>query len=115
VFSEGIIEYHNEERILLLEKGMLISGIIDRYWRDARGWHLIDFKSDAVTGEDRTRKADFYAPQLEVYRRALARALDIDHREISAEILFTYPPVEAVNIPVLDFDAILEKIRAALS
>jgi len=115
VFSEDVMEYHNEERILLLEKGMMISGIIDRYWRDARGWHLIDFKSDAVIGEDRARKAEFYTPQLEVYRRALARALNIDHSEISAEILFTYPPVEAVNIPVLDFDSILEKLRAVLS
>ncbi len=114
VFSEGIYEYHNEERILLLEKGMLITGIIDRYWKDALGWHLVDFKSDAVTGDDRKKKAEFYAPQLEVYRRALARALGIHHGEISAEILFTYPPVEIVTLPVLDFDFILEKIRAAL-
>jgi ATP-dependent helicase/nuclease subunit A len=114
IYSEKAENVRTEERIVLVEKGFMISGIIDRLWKDSKGWHIADFKTDAVEGEARITKANFYAPQIEVYRRALSKALGIAVSEITASIIFTHNAVERVFIQPLDFDEILQKVRAAL-
>jgi len=108
-------EVRTEERIVLCESGFLITGVIDRYWLDSDGYHIVDFKTDAVIGEERLAKTKYYAPQIEVYRRGLAKAKSFPENRIQASILFTFDTPELIPIPNMEFDNILEKARAALT
>lgn len=114
IFETEFDEVYREERVVLCESGFLIAGIIDRLWKDSHGWHIVDFKTDAVVGRERIEKANYYAPQLEVYRRALAKARNIEPSDIRVSILFTHDPLELVDIAPMDFAEILKKARAAL-
>jgi ATP-dependent exoDNAse (exonuclease V) beta subunit len=90
----------------------LITGVIDRLWKDSLGWHLIDYKSDAVVGEEREKRLRHYAPQLALYRLAVSQALDIPECSIETSILFTHKTPELLPIPEIDLDATLSAIEA---
>jgi ATP-dependent exoDNAse (exonuclease V) beta subunit len=50
-----------------------------------------DYKTDAVTVEDIQDKVDHYAPQLAVYRTALAKMTGLAEENIRAQLLFLNP------------------------
>ena len=75
-----------------------VTGVFDRVTvdRDAAGRpcraSLLDFKSDRVRNDEELRKAvRSYAPQIRLYRAALAKLLELQPAAISAHLLFTTP------------------------
>jgi ATP-dependent helicase/nuclease subunit A len=48
----------------------LLRGAIDLLFREARGWVLVDYKTDRLTGTGRAALVDKYAPQVRLYARA---------------------------------------------
>ncbi len=111
LFSAEPLKDHREYRAVLRAGKLLLTGTIDRLWRDRDGWHILDYKSDTCFGESRQRKLEFYTPQLALYRRAVSLALGIPESEIEASILFTHNPVEAIEIPPFDLDSTLSFIE----
>ncbi|HEY2798461.1 MAG TPA: UvrD-helicase domain-containing protein [Thermoanaerobaculia bacterium] len=47
----------------------LLQGAIDLVFEEDDGWVLIDYKSDAVTPQNRAQLVAFYEPQIAMYRR----------------------------------------------
>ncbi len=71
----------------------LVSGAFDRVVLHRDGGELvsaeiIDFKTDAVSGEALAACIEHYRPQLEVYREALAAMTGLDGAAIRASLLF---------------------------
>ena len=63
-------ERHAEVPFGIRENDNYTTGIIDLAFREAEGWVLADYKTDAVKDESHLQKlADYYAPQLEAYCR----------------------------------------------
>jgi ATP-dependent helicase/nuclease subunit A len=58
----------------ILPDGLLLRGTIDCLFRDGDGWHIVDYKTDAVEPEDASRVADRYRMQISLYALALERA-----------------------------------------
>ncbi len=54
---------------------IVVQGIIDMLIRTPRGLVVIDFKTDRVTGEQVTQRAEFYRRQLELYSEAACAIL----------------------------------------
>ncbi len=55
--------------------GVPVHGSIDLVYRDADGWHVIDFKSDRLDGTSAREAASHYAVQIGLYQRALEAAV----------------------------------------
>ena len=51
----------------------VLQGAIDLVFEEDEGWVLVDYKSDAVTPENRAGLVSFYARQVETYRRYWSR------------------------------------------
>ncbi len=72
-----------------------VSGIFDRVLieQDARGRvchaRVYDFKTDRRTGDDIAKAAARHAPQMELYRRVVARLTGLPADEVEAEVIFT--------------------------
>ena len=103
LFAVPKIDYR-EERVIVREGNLVIAGVIDRLWKDSRGWHIVDYKSDAVLGDNRGKRLRRYAPQLALYRRAAAKALGIEEASIETSILFTHKIPQLIPIPKIDLD-----------
>ena len=58
----------------------ILHGTIDLLFEDRSGWHLIDWKSEWITGEDIDIKSLEFLPQLAVYHLAARRILGIRPR-----------------------------------
>ena len=54
--------------------GVPVHGTIDLVYQDARGWHVLDFKTDDLQGRTLVEAASSYLPQLALYASALERA-----------------------------------------
>ncbi|HHY39849.1 MAG TPA: UvrD-helicase domain-containing protein [Syntrophaceticus sp.] len=55
---------------LFPEEETLVSGVIDLVFQEEKGWVIVDYKTDTVSGEDELiRLVDYYGPQLDLYRR----------------------------------------------
>jgi ATP-dependent helicase/nuclease subunit A len=53
------------------DEDTVISGTIDLVFKEGDGWVIVDFKTDTVSGEPQLASlVDYYAPQLELYRKA---------------------------------------------
>ncbi len=64
-----------------------ILGVADLvYQRDGR-LVVADYKTDAVSADEVSERAEYYRPQLELYARAVGEALDLDKPPL-AEIWF---------------------------
>jgi len=114
IFSVEPLDDRREERLVLVIGEMFIDGVIDRLWQDKSGWHIVDFKSDAVHSGDRIKRARFYAPQLSVYRKAASISLGVPETEIDCSIVFTHSPPESIQVPLIDLKTILSQIAARL-
>ena len=55
--------------------GVPVHGSIDLVYRDASGWHVIDFKSDRLDGTSAQEAASHYAVQIGLYQRAIEAAV----------------------------------------
>ena len=55
--------------------GVPVHGSIDLVYRDASGWHVIDFKSDRLNGTPAQEAASHYAVQIGLYQRAIEAAV----------------------------------------
>ena len=64
---------------------MPVHGSIDLVYRDAGGWHVIDFKSDRLDGTSAQEAASHYAVQIGLYQRAIEAAIG---EPASAGLLF---------------------------
>jgi ATP-dependent helicase/nuclease subunit A len=56
---------------------ILFQGVVDCCFEEAGALHVIDFKSDYVTGETLEEKTRLYAPQLNAYGRAMERIVGL--------------------------------------
>ena len=65
--------------------GVPVHGSIDLVYRDASGWHVIDFKSDRLNGTSAQEAASHYAVQIGLYQRAIESAVG---EAASAGLLF---------------------------
>ncbi len=65
--------------------GVPVHGSIDLVYRDAGGWHVVDFKSDRLDGTSALEVASRYAVQIGLYQRALEAAVGAP---VSAALLF---------------------------
>jgi len=90
------LEIRNEQPMVAVDDGHLISGYIDRLViaRDGdriRAADIIDFKTDQVAAADRellSEKTAFYRPQLLAYRRSISSMLRLSNQAISSRLLF---------------------------
>ena len=84
---------------------MPVHGSIDLVYRDADGWHVIDFKSDRLDGASAQEAAGHYAVQIGLYQRALEAAVG---EPASAGLLFlrsgelASPPPAAVELALAE-------------
>lgn len=88
------------------QSNAIVAGAIDRLviGRDAQGralWaDVVDFKTDQPPASPHpaalAQRAEFYAPQVRAYARAVARGLNLDPALVSARLVFT------------QFDAVVE-------
>ena len=64
----------------------VMEGVIDLlYELDGEIW-IADYKTDRMTEEEVARKVEQYRPQVKIYARAAAKALDIEH--VRAQLIF---------------------------
>jgi len=89
-------EAQNERGFAIYEGGQLLSGFVDRLVLLSRGGEtiaaeVIDYKTDAFDVDDAEQlndKAAFYAPQLDAYRRAVAKVAQLSPDRVAAKLLF---------------------------
>ena len=97
-----------ERPFLLRDEGRLVQGVVDRLVRapsregEGPGAWVLDFKTDQVTvettdgspggdeAEFRTR-VEFYRPQVETYRRAVAREEGLEVGGVAVGLVFLVP------------------------
>ena len=65
--------------------GVPVHGSVDLVYRDAAGWHVIDFKSDRLDGASAREVGSRYAVQIGLYQRAIEAAVG---EAVSAGLLF---------------------------
>ncbi len=86
----------NERGFAIHEGGQLLSGFVDRLVLLSQGpetvaAEIIDYKTDPLDADDAkqvTDKVNFYAPQLNAYRRAVAKVTHLPAERIAARLLF---------------------------
>lgn len=87
---------HNELGFAMRDGGQLLTGFIDRLvlFQDGQetiAAEVLDYKTGAVDsrdGEGLKRKVEFYAPQIEAYRRAVVRSTKLPPERIAASLIF---------------------------
>ncbi len=95
--AAGVTLWRERKFEVVLEEGW-VSGVFDRVTlqRDAAGAvlcaDLLDYKTNRVqTGEAVRAAAEGYRGQMELYRRALCRILDIEPSRVRTSLFFTVP------------------------
>ena len=79
-------------------EGVPVHGSIDLVYRDAGGWHVIDFKSDRLDGTSAQEAARPYAVQIGLYQRAIEAAVG---EAASAGLLFLLSSATTVAVVAL--------------
>ena len=90
------VQVCHERRLAVRDGDTIVTGSVDRLVlmrQDTKivAADIIDFKTDAVSADDKRsldEKIAFYRPQLEAYRRAVAKMTGLDAERISARLLF---------------------------
>lgn len=92
---DGATDLRREWPFLLKREDELVSGVFDRvqWWRDGAGKvvraRVLDFKTDRLEGATAQGRAAHHAPQMQAYRRALARLTGCAEADIACVLLFT--------------------------
>jgi ATP-dependent helicase/nuclease subunit A len=87
----GAKEHHKELPFTVDHNGALLEGRMDLVFLEEDGAVIVDYKTDRVEADSAGELADHYAPQGEVYMRALEAALDAPVKEMI--FLFLRPGV----------------------
>ncbi|MCY3657126.1 MAG: UvrD-helicase domain-containing protein [Chloroflexi bacterium] len=87
--------------------GLPVHGAIDLVYRDAKGWHVVDFKTDSLEGATADAVARRYLVQIGLYQRAVEAAVG----ETSAAGLLFLRSGELVQPARADLDAALDEAR----
>ena len=96
-----------ERRFLVPDAGTLLSGSIDRLvWLRADDGNfaadVLDFKTDAVAigaAAALAARREYHQPQIESYRRAVARMARLPEDRVAARLVFTTGAVEVLRPP----------------
>jgi len=59
-----------------------VSGVIDRLYRNAEGWHVLDYKTDKIKEEEAPRRCQRYRPQMLMYSLAAAKLLGCEPPDV---------------------------------
>ena len=93
---DGPVDVRREQPFELLLDGRWVSGVFDRVVLRGDGgggeWQaeIVDFKSDRVNDDaSLSRAVESHRPQMQLYRKALARITGIPRERVSAILLFT--------------------------
>jgi len=86
----------NERGFAIRDDGQLLSGFVDRlvllgHGPETVAAEIIDYKTDPVDVKDAKQlidKVNFYTPQLDAYRRAMAKVTHLPPERIAARLLF---------------------------
>jgi ATP-dependent helicase/nuclease subunit A len=62
----------NDERRATSDDTIIIQGIIDLLIKTPKGLLVVDFKTDDVSADEATQRAESYRPQLDLYAQAAA-------------------------------------------
>jgi ATP-dependent exoDNAse (exonuclease V) beta subunit len=87
-------QVYNERPFAVRERNRLLSGNMDRLILLSQGQALVaaevvDFKTDVIRSESQlVARIDFYRPQIEAYRRAIAEMTGLAKDRIAARLLF---------------------------
>lgn len=87
--------------------GLPVHGAVDLVYRDADGWHVVDFKTDGLDGTSAREVAERYLVQIGLYQRAVEAAVG---EEPVAGLLFLRSG-ELVQPARAALDAALAKAR----
>ena len=87
--------------------GLPVHGAIDLVYRDAGGWHVVDFKTDGLAGTTADAVARRYLVQIGLYQRAIEAAVG----EPAAAGLLFLRSGELVEPARADLDAALDEAR----
>lgn len=87
--------------------GLPVHGAIDLVYRDADGWHVVDFKTDSLAGTTAEAVARRYLVQIGLYQRAIEAAVG---NRAAAGLLFLRGG-ELVEPARPDLDAALDEAR----
>jgi ATP-dependent exoDNAse (exonuclease V) beta subunit len=94
--GEITLEVHTERPFAIRDGDEILTGSIDRLVLIRRGGKLLaadvlDFKTDAIPPDNPRllqERIAFYSPQLEAYRKAVARTFHLEPRRITSRLLF---------------------------
>jgi ATP-dependent exoDNAse (exonuclease V) beta subunit len=87
---------YRERPFALRDGNTILSGAIDRLVMFEDSAEIIDFKTDAIPADDPAAvaaKVDFYRPQMEAYRRAVAAMYRLPAARIAARLAFLSPGI----------------------
>jgi ATP-dependent helicase/nuclease subunit A len=73
----------------------MLRGRIDLLLRDGKDWIVVDYKTDAVRGQQVQAAAERYRPQVDLYRQAIGRLV---HGQVSAVYLVFLHPRQIVQM-----------------
>jgi len=88
------LEVRREQRFAIQQNGRIVQGVIDRltlFKKDGKllAVDLVDFKTDEVRSKNAlAAKVEYYRPQLEAYRQAIAATFRLDLDRIAARLVF---------------------------
>ncbi len=77
------------------EERVLLQGVVDCYFENARGITVVDFKTDRVEPQNQTARAEEYRPQLMAYSHALA---EVTGKPVTRRVLWFFSTDCAVEI-----------------
>ena len=87
--------------------GLPVHGAIDLVYRDANGWHVVDFKTDRLDRESAVDVAERYLVQIGLYQRAIEAAVG----ELATAGLLFLRSGELVQPERAALDAALDEAR----
>jgi ATP-dependent helicase/nuclease subunit A len=73
----------------------MLRGRIDLLLRDGENWIVVDYKTDAVRGQQVQAAAERYRPQVDLYRQAIERLV---HGQVSGVYLVFLHPRQIVQM-----------------
>ena len=80
-----------ERAFELVIDGEFCSGVFDRVMLHDGTAQIIDFKTDRVDDDTIAAAVKRHQPQLELYRRVLARLTGLEEEAITCQLVFTRP------------------------
>ena len=74
---------------------VLLQGVVDCAFETPSGLVVVDFKTDRVTPQQQSQRAEGYRPQLEAYALALGKVLE---KDVSEKLLYFFHTNSTVKL-----------------